>query len=55
MNALGLNHIPSFRKNYLHNALENGWIERTVPDKPTSSNQQYQLTDKGLVYMENFS
>ena len=28
MKDLGLNHIPTFRKNYLNNALENGWIER---------------------------
>ena len=51
MKKLGLNHIPSFRKNYLHDALENGWIERTIPDKPTSSNQQYRLTTKGEEYI----
>ena len=52
MNALGLSHIPSFRKNYLHDALENGWIERTIPDKPTASNQQYRLTDKGEIFIK---
>ena len=54
MKMVDLNHIPTFRKNYLHDALENGWIERTIPDKPTASNQQYRLTDKGVEYMENF-
>ena len=53
MKALSLNHRPTFRKNYLHNALENGWIERTIPDKPTASNQQYRLTPKGVLYMKN--
>ena len=54
MKDLGLHHIPTFRKNYLHNALENGWIERTIPDKPTASNQQYRLTIKGDEYLESF-
>lgn len=48
MKDLGLNHIPTFQKNYLHNALEYGWIERTIPDKPTASNQQYRLTVKAM-------
>ena len=54
MKAMGLNHIPTFRKNYLHIALENGWIERTIPDKPTASNQQYRLTVKGNEYIKSF-
>lgn len=47
MKALGLNHIPTFRKNYLRPALEAGIVERTIPEKPTVSNQKYRLTDKG--------
>lgn len=54
MTALGLHHIPSFRKAYLHDALENGWIERTIPDKPTSSHQKYRLTEKGEKYITQF-
>ena len=54
MKMVGLNHIPTFRKNYLHDALKNGWIERTIPDKPTASNQQYRLTDRGAEHIENF-
>ncbi|MDF1659802.1 MAG: hypothetical protein P1U58_19470 [Verrucomicrobiales bacterium] len=34
--ALGLSHRPTFRKNYLHPALEAGLIERTIPEKPNS-------------------
>ena len=55
MKGLNLKHIPNFRKNYLLNALENGWIERTIPDKPTDSKQQYRLTDKGADYMHRYN
>jgi len=43
MKKLGLNHRPTFRKNYLQPALEAGLIERTLPDKPNSRLQQYRL------------
>ncbi len=46
-NFLNLSHRQTFRKNYLHPALEDGLIERTIPDKPTSRNQRYRLTEKG--------
>ena len=48
MTSIGLRHIPTFRKNYLHPALEAGYIERTIPDNPTDSRQRYRLTAKGL-------
>ncbi len=38
---LGLSHKPTFRKNYLNPAIEQGLIERTIPDKPNSRNQKY--------------
>lgn len=38
---LGLKHRPSFRDNYLLPALELGYIEMTIPDKPNSSKQRY--------------
>lgn len=43
MNALGLSHRPTFRKNYLHPALEAGLIERTIPEKPNSRLQRYRV------------
>jgi Fic family protein len=46
MNAVGLAHRPTFRKNYLKPALEAGWIELTQPDAPRSPTQRYRLTDK---------
>mgnify|MGYP000968170742 FL=1 len=41
MKRLGLSHRPTFRKNYLNPALEQGLIEMTIPDKPNSRNQKY--------------
>ncbi len=47
MAALSLRHAPTFRKNYLNPALENGLVERTLPDTPRSPAQRYRLTTKG--------
>ncbi|MCI6637402.1 MAG: Fic family protein [Lachnospiraceae bacterium] len=41
MQRLGLSHRPTFRKNYLNPALEHGFVEMTIPDKPNSRNQKY--------------
>jgi len=41
MDRLGLNHKPTFRKNYLHPAMEQGLIEMTSPDTPNARNQKY--------------
>ncbi len=49
--ALRIKHRPTFRANYLHPALATGWIEYTLPDKPSSRLQKYRLTlagDKAL-------
>jgi len=47
MQVLGLSHEEHFRKSYLVPALETGFIERTIPDKPRSRLQKYRLTGKG--------
>ncbi len=44
---LNLKHRQSFRENYLHPALDQQFIERTIPDKPNSRLQKYRLTDSG--------
>ena len=41
MELLGLKHRPTFRDNYLLPALELGYIEMTIPNKPNSSKQKY--------------
>ncbi len=48
MTELGLSHRPTFRKNYLHPALEAGLIEMTQPDTPRTRNQKYLLTALGM-------
>lgn len=41
MKLVGIKHRPTFRKNYLLPAIEQGFIEMTIPDKPNSSKQKY--------------
>ena len=45
--ALGLKAEKNFRLLYLRPAIEGGWVELTIPDKPRSSKQKYRLTAKG--------
>jgi Fic family protein len=45
--ALGLADRKSFHQRYLLPALQAGWIERTLPDKPRSRLQQYRLSEQG--------
>ena len=47
MEFLGLKHRKTFRANYLKPLMDSGWLEMTIPDKPTSSKQKYRLTDRG--------
>ena len=49
---LKLKDRKSFQERYLKPALNNGWIEMTIPDKPTSSKQKYRLTYKGIGLLE---
>lgn len=48
---LGLKHEDHFRETYLKPALEKGYIEMTIPDKPTSRLQKYRLTEKGRALL----
>jgi ATP-dependent DNA helicase RecG len=45
--VIEIKHRPTFRRNYLHPALESGFIEYTIPEKPNSRMQKYRLTDRG--------
>ena len=49
--ALGLKDAEHFRRVYLLPALETGWIEMTIPDKPRSSLQRYRITPLGEAWL----
>ncbi|HEX4966331.1 MAG TPA: hypothetical protein VF173_36320 [Thermoanaerobaculia bacterium] len=49
--GLGIKHRPTFREYYLQPAMQQGLIEYTLPDKPSSRLQQYRLTSKGRQWM----
>ena len=49
MDVFELKHSANFRENYLHPAMEAGYIEMTIPSKPKSINQKYRLTKEGIA------
>lgn len=48
------NHFDNYKK-YILPALENGWIEMTVPDKPRSRNQKYRVTELGRAVFSGWN
>jgi predicted HTH transcriptional regulator len=46
-NLLHLKHRENFVENYLKPLLDQGWLERTIPDKPRSRLQRYRTTSAG--------
>ena len=46
---LSIKNRDYFRTDYLNPAIDNGYVELTIPDKPNSRNQKYRLTTKGLA------
>ena len=52
MLQLGLRNAEHFRLTYLLPALNAGFLERTIPDKPRSCRQQYRLTAKGRAVIQ---
>ena len=49
---LNLSDRENFRSNYLKPALDLGFVEMTIPDKPNSSLQRYRLTILGKQLQE---
>jgi ATP-dependent DNA helicase RecG len=47
MKLSGRTDRTKFRNQVLKPLLDAGFIEMTIPDKPTSSKQKYRLTEKG--------
>lgn len=52
MQALGLKHKPTLRKNYLAPAMAQGWVVMTAPDSPNSPQQRYRLTEAGRQWCQ---
>ncbi len=48
---IGIRHRETFQRNYLDRLLTEGWLERTIPDRPKSSMQKYRVTEKGKGYL----
>lgn len=51
LESLLLRGDDNFRQLYLVPALEAGWVEMTIPDKPNSRLQKYRLTAKGRAWL----
>jgi ATP-dependent DNA helicase RecG len=49
--SLGLKSQANFRDRYLEPASKLGLIEMTIPDRPRSRKQKYQLTEKGHHFL----
>jgi Fic family protein len=49
MSRLGLSHRKTFRDNYLRPAIERGFVEMTIPDKPQSENQKYKAIKRRQI------
>lgn len=47
MQVAGWRDRTKFRNQVLKPLMEAGWLEMTIPDKPRSSKQKYQVTAKG--------
>ena len=53
--ALSIKSQDFFRNNYLNPSQQLGLIDMTIPDKPKSSKQTYQLTEKGRKLLGQLS
>lgn len=49
--AVGLQNREHFRQTYLEPLLTARWMERTIPDKPTSPHQRYLRTATGAAWL----
>ena len=53
LKAAGYSERTGNFKRSLDKLLTGGFVERTIPDKPTSPNQRYRLTTKGRAWLES--
>ena len=54
MTLAGRSNRTKFRDHVLKPLLEAGWLEMTIPDKPTSSKQRYRLSVEGKALLAEF-
>ena len=52
LTALGLRNLGNLRERYLKPCLHAGWIEMTLPDRPSSVNQRFRLTSAGRDHLK---
>ena len=52
LTALGLRNLGNLRKRYLKPCLEEGWIEMTIPEKPSSVNQRFRVTSAARDHLK---
>ena len=52
MGLTGRTNRTKFRDQVLKPLLEEGFVEMTIPDKPTSRLQKYRLTGEGLALLK---
>ena len=53
MRKIDISDKVTFRENYIQPVLEQGFIEMTQPDSPTSPTQKYKLTQKGKDFQND--
>lgn len=52
MEHIGWRDKTKFRKRFIIPLLEMGLVRQTIPEKPTSPNQRYQATERGIKLLE---
>jgi len=55
MLRLQLEHRENFRLTYLRPAIDGGYVDLTILEKPTSSKQKYFLTAKGMKKLDELN
>lgn len=52
LKSIGSSRRTGYLRRRIERLIDEGFLERTIPGKPTSPNQKYQLTDKARLALE---